>query len=582
MRTPLPFRASGLLALLALPGLAQVATTAADFHQPGTQPGSLSIPVYSYNACYFCHANWDEEDEPFERWSGSMMANSVRDPVFQAALTIANQDMQQAGQLCLRCHAPAGWLAGRATPADGSALTWTDYEGVSCHLCHRLVDPIPSPENPPEDDEILLLLEQGNAPRGHLRSSARERVPTTSHGGQYVVDPQDRRRGPFQLQNFYYHDWRRSPYHRESLLCATCHEVSNPAFTRSGGPTPSASDAYVLGPLDAQHPTHEKTDEFPLERTFTEWSLSSFAAGPIEMGGRFGGNKTAVSSCQDCHMPDTDGTACQPFLQGAVRSNLPQHDFNGANSWVPRAIYSLDASRALYPESHVNGQPLAVFEAVITRNKAMLRAASDLVLSQVGNNLVARVTNQTGHKLPTGYGEGRRMWLNVRFFAGRKLIAEHGHYDHGTAVLTTGDTKVYELTHGLDAAMAALTGRPAGTSFHFALNNTITRDNRIPPRGFTNAAFTAGQAQVVGASYADGQYWDDTSFPIPPAATHAEVTVYHQTSSKEYIEFLRNANTTDAKGTIVYNEWVAAGMSKPVRMDHATFVFTSSHALPTH
>jgi len=562
-------------ALLAAPGLAQIATTTADFAQPGSQPGDLSVPILSINNCTFCHAGWDQEEEPYERWSGGMMANSMRDPVFQAAMTIANQDLEGTGALCLRCHTPGGWLSGHATPADGSALNGTDYEGVSCHVCHRLVDPIPSPANPPEDAGILAALAS---------------APTTSHGGQYVLDPEDRRRGPFDLVAFFFHDWRQSPYHRESLLCATCHEVSNPAFTRLGVPRASQlpppgfedpqRERYFLGPLGAEHPTHDKTDEFPLERTFTEWSLSDFADGPIEMGGRFGGNLTAVSTCQDCHMPDTDGTACQPFLGGAVRSDLPQHDFAGANSWVPRAIYSLDTSLLLYPETHVNGQPLDVFEAAIARSKAMLRAASDLTLTQVGNDLVARITNQTGHKLPTGTGEGRRMWLNVRFFQGETLLAERGHYDHAGAELTTADTKVYELVHGLDALMAARTGLPLGPSFHVALVNTTLQDNRIPPRGFDNAAFAAGQAEPVGASYADGEFWDDTTFAIPAGATHAVVRVFHQTTSREYIEFLRDANTTDGKGDIAYDEWVAAGMSKPVLMDKATIVFTPRHVLP--
>ncbi len=550
----------GAVSLLALPLAAQVATTSADFEQPGTQPGDLNAPINPVSACTFCHAGWNEAQEPFERWAGSMMANSMRDPVFQAAMTIANQDMTGAGELCLRCHTPGGFVEGRATPADGSALVGQDFDGVSCHVCHRLVDPIADIANPPEDPGILMALAQ---------------APATSHGGQFVVDPDDRRRGPFDLgPNFFWHQWRQSPYHRESLLCATCHEVSNPAFTRNGGATPSASDTYVLGTLGTPHPTHAKTDEFPIERTFTEWSLSSFAAGPIEMGGRFGGNQTAVSTCQDCHMPTTTGTACQPFLEGETRTDLPQHDFNGANSWVPLAIYELDQSLALYDETMVNGEPLAVFEAAVARNQAMLRAASDLALRRVGNDLVARITNQTGHKLPTGYGEGRRMWLNVKFktYAGA-LLAEHGYYDEAGANLTTNDTKVYEILHGLDAAMATLTGLPAGESFHFALNNTLVKDNRIPPRGFDNAAFEAGQAHPVGASYADGQYWDDTAFPIPVGADFAVVSVYHQTSSKEYIEFLRDENTTDNKGNIVHDQWVAAGMSAPVLMDRKWFRF---------
>jgi hypothetical protein len=552
--------------LAAAPASAQIGTTAADFTQPGSQPGDLSAPIVTYNACNFCHGFYDERQEPYERWTATMMANAMRDPMFQAGLTIANQDMSDSGELCLRCHTPIGFITGDSSPADGSALTQLDYEGVNCNFCHRLVDPHGAVENPAEDPSILAAL--ANA-------------PDDSHGGQFVLDPEDRRRGPFDLGVFFYHDYRESPYHREALLCATCHEVSNPAFTRSGGATPSASDTYVLNTLASEHPTHAKTDEYALDRTFTEWALSDFGAGEVEMNGRFGGNQTAVSTCQDCHMPTTTGTACLPFLEGAVRTDLPQHDFNGANSWVPRAIFSLDQSNDLYVDDFDNGQPLSVFEAAIARNKAMLRKASDLDLSRVGNDLVVRITNQTGHKLPTGFSEGRRMWIHVEFRGvNGVLLAEHGHYDATTATLTTNDTKVYEVRHGLDAAMATATGLPAAASFHNALNNKLYKDNRIPPRGFDNAAFEAGQAQPVGASYADGQYWDDTTFPIPSGATSATVSIYHQTTSKEYVEFLRDENATDGKGDVAYDEWVAAGKSKPVLMDRRTFSFLSPKIQP--
>src|SRR6185503_6121733 len=146
------------------------------------------------------------------------------------------------------------------------------------------------------------------------------------------------------------------------------------------------------------------------------------------------------------------------------------------------------------------------------------------------NDLVVRITNETGHKLPTGYGEGRRMWINVQFYRYGELLLEHGHYDHVTADLTTGDTEVYEILHGLDANMATTTGLPEAASFHFALNNKIYKDNRIPPRGFDNSDFEENQVQPVGKTYADGQHWDSTSYAIPANATRAVVSVYHQTT----------------------------------------------------
>ena len=56
-----------------------------------------------------------------------------------------------------------------------------------------------------------------------------------------------------------------------------------------------------------------------------------------------------------------------------------------------------------------------------------------------------------------------------------------------------------------------------GPSFHFVLNNKVFKDNRIPPRGFTNAAYAEfGGGPTSDYSYADGQYWDETwSYDIP-------------------------------------------------------------------
>jgi Xaa-Pro aminopeptidase len=48
---------------------------------------------------------------------------------------------------------------------------------------------------------------------------------------------------------------------------------------------------------------------------------------------------------------------------------------------------------------------------------------------------------------------------------------------------------VYEIKQGLTPELAAALGKDPGESFHFVLNNTTVKDNRIPPRGFTNAAY---------------------------------------------------------------------------------------------
>lgn len=523
-----------------------------DFFQPGTQPFGLNFPVIAAGGCTGCHAYFSPETAPYDRWHTSMMAQAGRDPLFHACLAIANQDADFAGDLCLRCHNPSAWLDGRSDPPDGSALTGTnDWDGVTCHLCHRMVDPIYEAENPTDDIAILGALTQ---------------VPTDPHTGQFVIDPEDRRRGPRNLGGFGLHQWRLSPFHRESKLCSTCHDVSNPVFVRDG-------DDYILGEIDEPHPTQNKYDEFPIERTYSEWLMSDFAQGPVDVGGRFGGAIPAVSTCQDCHMPKTSGYACNFFTN--FRTDLAQHDFNGAATWILDTIMNLDLTLELY-DTPAYMDPARVDEAKL-RNISMLQRSSDMELSQVDADLNVRIVNQSGHKLPTGYPEGRRMWINVEFQnSAGAVIEERGAYDFAEAWLTTSDTKVYEAKLGLDDYMSTQTGIPAGVSFHFVLNNKFYKDNRIPPRGFTNANFESVQAAPVAYTYEDGQYWDDTAYQIPTLASMAVVRVYYQTASREYIEFLRSENVTNDAGEILYEQWEITGKGRPVLMHEETIVFTEA------
>jgi hypothetical protein len=98
------------------------------------------------------------------------------------------------------------------------------------------------------------------------------------------------------------------------------------------------------------------------------------------------------------------------------------------------------------------------------------------------------------------------------------------------------------------------------------LNDTIYKDNRIPPRGFTNARFAAVQSPPVAHSYADGQHWDSSTYELPAAARFVRVNVYYQSVSKEFMEFLRDENHTNNAGQLMYDAWAAHGRAAPVAM----------------
>lgn len=549
--------------MLTLPvALAQVETNLSDFLLAGTQPDKSSGQDFDFilhsGSCRVCHEIYDPVEVPiYTRWRGSMMANSARDPLFHACLAIATQDAGDSGDLCLRCHTPGGWLGGRSFPTDGSALQEEDYDGVNCNFCHRMVDPDFKPGISPQRDEpILAALESAGL------------LPSSPGNGSYVVDPDDVRRGPFSDVPLNLHgvDIVVSPFHTKSEFCGTCHDVSNPALTRQ------PNGDYVLNTLGEPHPSQEKYDMFPLERTYSEWLNSTYATVGVDHGGVFGGNHPTgiMQSCQDCHMPDTEAFGCafdfDPFF---IRPNIPAHDFNGGNMWVQDMLANIYGWELNLDYLHDSKE----------RTQYMLENACTLEVSQAACNLNVRIVNETGHKLPTGYPEGRRMWINVVFRdENLAIIAERGIYDEDNAHLTTPDTKVYEAKLGPDEAMAAATGLPAAPSFHFVLNNKWYKDNRIPPRGFTNAAFEAAQAAPVAATYVDGQYWDDTLFRIPPSATTADVTVLYQTASKEYISFLRDENVTNDAGDFLYAQWEETGKSPPVTMRQMTFTLNPALA----
>lgn len=543
------FVALALALLSAGAGATPVPSTLADFQLPGSQPGQ-SGTLENPSQCDNCHAGYGETAvEPVHSWKGSMMAQSMRDPFFLACLAVANQDAPESGDLCLRCHTPKGWLEGRSTPTDGSALTAADREGVQCAFCHRLVTPTPLGVNPWPGNANYL---SGTYPRDQTYLATLAQIPPASANGMFVADSDNGRRGPFfdsvaRHADFY------SPLHSDSRLCGTCHDVSNPVFSLD-----PASGRYLPNAFDQAPPNADPRSQFPIERTYSEWSVSAYNTAAGVFAPQFGGNLSVVRSCQDCHMRDVTGHGCS-MNNAPLRTNLPLHDLTGGNTVVPVWV-------AQQFPGEVN---VAALNDGILRARYMLQHAASLSLSVEtdGDRPLARVrvTNETGHKLPSGYPEGRRIWLNLKAYnAADQLIYESGAYDPATALLEHDPAlKLYQVKPGISPLLAGVVQQPPGPSFHFVQNDSIYFDNRIPPRGFRNADFAAIQSPPVGVAYADGQHWDDTEYELPLATARVEAALFYQTTSREYIDFLRDANVTNDAGQTAWNLWNANGRSTP-------------------
>ena len=609
-----------------------------DVQMPGTQTGEAAV-LGPLGGCEQCHGHYDQAVEPWENWKGSMMAQAGRDPVFWAALAVAEGDVPGSGDFCIRCHSPRGWHEGRAVPTDGSGLDPViDSQGIECGICHQLV-------NPDESEHAGMQFAPFKANSGGAN-------PEGFYGsGMQVLAGNSVRYGPY-AQTAAGHPFAQSVFHRSPQICGTCHDVSNPLVgdlaSNNGAhtPLPAGQFSNVSGsPVTQKAAFLNPPYAYGIvERTFSEHFASALSSLRInnysslpqdlqrgalqraheqaQLAGTGGDHEDGTPrffSCQSCHVEPVVGEGAA-FNLASVRNDLPKHDLTGGNTWVPDAIQWLDSQSPsrLRLGQNINANENAAIDRGVERARAALQRAG--ALDVVNDNQTLRVTNLTGHKLITGYPEGRRMWLRVRWMNEQfQVLREDGSYDNFTATvngsnytvssITDPNARVYEaklaitqdwalelLAMGVDPltplsfdrvtgavtmTLIQLAGMPAGSeheSFHFVLNNKLTSDNRIPPYGMDRNEAVRRNAQPIpdtqyGNPAPGGVYdhFDDVALAPPAGATRAEVELLYQTSSWEYIQFLLLANPGTSAflasaGQDLFEAYMATGRSTPEQM----------------
>lgn len=585
--------------------------------QPGTQPEEVNN-LESANKCDNCHGGYNSEVEPAFNWRGGMMANAGRDPIFWATVAVVEQDLDGAGDLCLRCHSTVGWLAGRSTPTDGSGLTAGDAGGVECDFCHKLTNP--------DNSEYIGVM---NAP-----FIANNGIEGYYGSGMASVWGGSEKLGPYANAPSL-HISMGSLYHRSPDFCGTCHDVSNPGVgnvSHNFGAQPAflatetvlADGSINEAPKDFTNKAAFRNPPYQygiVERTFSEYKASlipqtlvrnylnlpaDLQGGALEAaynsaliagtGGDYEDNTDRYFSCQTCHMRPVSGYGS--LFELAFRKDLPLHDMTGGNYWMPDAILYLDNQSKLRLGSGLSSNRINALLAGKLRAMEQLSLAATLTVN--GDDL--KVLNHTGHKLISGFPEGRRMWLNIKWFDNSEnLIREDGAYGplfdgNGNPVydpltgsvqiesiidLHDPSTKIYEAHYGLtkewaqqlmdvnpaygDIALSynRINGQPdyhlkdlADTnnpdteheSFHFVLNNMVIKDNRIPPFGMHYEAARLRNALPVPANQYNGgpgktyNYFDNLKMNPPLNAAHAKIELLYQPTSYEYQLFLLKAN----------------------------------------
>lgn len=581
------------------------------------------------------------EIEPGDGWKGSMMSQSARDPIFWACLTVAAQDSvwalgnANAVDLCERCHFPGGWLGGRSDPPNVSAMTGDDFDGIYCDFCHRMYDPFfettyngtregsdwtgywdeattasltAASETYAEDKSESTAIKMFDGTDFYTKFS----VPhygtyTENGGGQYFVATNAAKRASFQDAQAT-HQMLYSRYHKSKYICSTCHDVSNPALANLG----------LSGLADQSGGTHLTSEQysafryFHVERTFSEFMLSDYAQqGGAATNPEFAaasGGIDHVAKCQDCHMFDVSGYRACNKTKGVIRpgqstehpnSGLPMHDMTGGNAWISYILASLDPAGPVYDpvNEQILNHPVADMTLDMNagqspkNNGALVKAGADRAVDQLrlaatikdfsyepGTGAMSfKVQNNTGHKLISGFPEGRRMFISIRAYADNKPVYEANPYDDSVGTLKGlpasyspyspsleshehyVDELVYEVHPKSD-----LTGE--NETFHFVLATGRYKDNRIPPKGFDVASSSERVSSPVwhgdedpdyftAAEYAGG--YDKVDMTIPVNCQYVGIKLYYQGTSREYVEFLRdeiNGNASTLSSPTPSNE----------------------------
>jgi len=508
---------------------AAAATICAPANAAPTPANGLTNELREAQTCQMCHTFNNAKAQaadplyaPYIGWQGSLMANAARDPVFWAGVAIADQDHPGETVDCIRCHSPRAFLEGRGDATEITDLQPRDLDGVTCEACHRMMDDSPNPLGNARYaiDDVLV---DGLVPR---------RGPWTYDGPD--TPP---------------HSWINDPFTGSSEMCGTCHDVSTerPRVDADG---------------------NEIAPQFNEQRTYSEWANSDFAV-----------EGDTFASCQDCHMPALeDVPGCQQFVDFFSHpTGGRRHDLVGANRFV------IELLRQEYGSMGTGELADFFFDTALARTDELLATAATVDLAaprsvHLGEGLSGvevTVTNNSGHKLPTGYSEGRVMWLEVEATYGDDVIWTSGAYD-GTAPADDGQLRTYE---GVAEELST------GTTLHLLLNDHWRRDTRIPPAGLTQDLAT----DPVGDRYTplpDGTWpnydvapYSFAGMPEVEDATPDDETddelqitarLWYLINTPEYIEVLANDNVTNEAGNDVAMLFDTAGGAPPMLLGEAT------------
>lgn len=489
-----------LVAILWVGAVAQSATQAPAPRVETPRAPHAAPALQTSHDCMACHNGLStaagEDISIGVAWRASMMANSSRDPYWQASVRRETIDHPAAAaeieNECAICHMPMSSTLARAggrhaevfasLPGTGDGENHRlAADGVSCSLCHQI-----SAERlgTPESFTGGFVLDVSSEPA----AGGRMLGPFEIDRGRTAIMRSSTTAVPTQATHL-----------RDSEICATCHTL----FTNALG-----SDGRVVGRLPEQVP-------------YLEWRHSAYRT---------------ERTCQSCHMPTVEEPVRMASVLGEPREGVSRHTFLGGNFFMLRLLNRYRDELAV---EALPGELDAAARATLHQLETNTASVAVTRAQRAGNRLdvEVEVRNVTGHKLPTGY-PSRRAWLHlvVRDAAGR-LLFESGaverdgritgndndadasrfepHYD---TITGPDQVQIYESVM-VDGNQRVTTGLLQAVAF--------VKDNRLLPRGFDKTAAGADIA-VRGSAFEDDDFSGDgdrVSYVVDVTGASGPVTV---------------------------------------------------------
>ena len=438
-------------------------------------------PFATADRCIACHQGVTARDGTGvsigHDWRASMMANSARDPYWQAAVRREVMDHPEAAReieaQCSRCHMPManavaehqggmGQVFANLPAGSDDRMAALAADGVSCTVCHRVAAANLGTEDSFSGgfDIDLATASDGSPVFGPFEPDS---------GGAGIM----RSATGFRPQE--------GAHVQSAGLCATCHTLFSHSV-RGGG---------------------EAGPEFPEQVPYVEWMASDFAG---------------QRSCQDCHMPEVEEEVPVTMVLGRPRPEVSRHVFRGGNFFMLRMLdrYRDELGTAALP-AEMELSALRTEDHLRSATASVAVTGAEVQAGPRGRRLAfeLEVRNRAGHKFPTGY-PSRRAWLHVVVTSGGgQVLFESGaladdgsiagddhdengsaYEPHHTEIRSAAQVQVYQSVM-TDGAGQVTTGLASAEAW--------AKDNRLLPEGF-DARAAGERAAVRGAAGSDGDF----------------------------------------------------------------------------